>query len=58
MFPTMAILSSHCLPNAKCLHADNSATLEKGITVCAQTQIKAGEEISIQYNRQANDNIT
>jgi hypothetical protein len=35
----MAILSSRCIPNAKCLHNDNPDTLEKGITVCAQGQM-------------------
>ena len=47
----MAILSNKCIPNAKCYHTDNDDTLEKGITVCAQTSIKSGEELSIQYNR-------
>jgi hypothetical protein len=47
----MALLSSQCMPNAKCFHTDNAVTREKGIIVCAQSPIKAGDEICIQYNR-------
>ncbi len=52
----MALFSSYCTPNAKCLHIDDPVTLEKGITVLAQTHVPAGEEISIQYNRKVFQN--
>ena len=48
LFPQMALLSNSCLSNCRCLHRDSGAI--RGLEIRAQVPIKAGTELSIQYN--------
>lgn len=48
LFPSMALLSNSCICNARCVHKDFGRL--HGVEIRAQTAIKAGEEVTIQYN--------